>query len=274
MAVQAPEMRSVFFEPGRRVRIQPLASERTYYCFIEDVPNGTLHLTMPMAGREYAPIATGERVRLAVERRGNLYLFESIVTGRCLGDHPMLIIKRPPDHAATQRRAHVRVPVLLEATFWLADEHRPGHERPVKVVLVNLSAGGLGFRSKEHLTPGTPVTVEFAIPPETKRRDALRRSHAAALAARRWSRRTPSYAAYIRMRNEDSASAGAPISVAAAIVHCAATTDEPEVDWRGQRVPRVYFGGAHFVALSDVLRERIIRYVVRREVELRFRGLL
>lgn len=277
MAVTAPVIRSVFFEPGRRVRVQPIHSERAYHCFIEDVPNGTLHLSMPMEGREYAPIPTGQRVQLAVERRGNLYLFESIVTGRRFGERPLLILKRPADHAATQRRQHVRVPVLLDGLLWFEDAERGRRERDVPITIVNLSAGGLGFRAKEPLEPGQRVNVDFTLPSERKRREPHRRPATVTSFAHRWARQPLNHAAYAHQRRSGmhiEQPPGIALTTAVRLVHCAALSREPERDACGRRLPRVYHGGVEFLDLNDLVRERIIRFVMRREVELRCRGLL
>ncbi|MBI2320697.1 MAG: flagellar brake protein [Chloroflexi bacterium] len=280
MAVSAPEIRSVFFEPGRRVRVQPLQSERAYHCFIEEVPNGTIHLSMPMEGREYAHIPTGQRVQLAVERRGNLYLFESIVTGRRFGDNPLLILKRPADQAATQRRQHARVPVLLDAVLWYEDAELGGRERDVKITIVNVSAGGLGFRTKEHIEAGRLVHIDFAIPSEHRRREPQRRPTTTTTFAHRWARRPAGHAAHTAPAHQRAADprteqqAGVVLTAATRVVHCAALGHEPERDQHGRRLPRVYRGGVEFVGLDDLVRERIIRFVMRREVELRCRGLL
>lgn len=311
MAVSAPELRSLFFEPGKKVRIQPFLSDRTYDCLIEEAPNGSIHVSMPMEGRDYAKIRTGERVRVAVERRGNLYLFDSIVTGRMFGEFPVLIVKRPPDRTAIQRREHFRVPVLLQGVLAPVQREGQPRERDIRITIVDLSASGLGFRAEAHFELGRAVEIDFALPVERRRAEISARSPVAPGYARRWPAESPGqrFGHYHRGRDSQAEPAlGEVLTVLARVVHCTSPKAEPERDPDRRQPPPIPTGsalspkgsglqarpasaqperddrrpqpppvcraGVEFTEISDVARERIIHFVMRREVELRSRGLL
>lgn len=275
MAVAAPELRSLFFEPGRRVRLQPLGTERVYQCLVEEVPNGTVYLTMPMDGCEYAKIPAGQRIQMGVERRGNLYLFESVVTGRRFGDHPMLVVKRPPDHTAAQRRKHVRVPILLDGSLWRTESDGDRSPYRIPITIVDVSAGGLGFSTKENLLLGSEVELEFVLPHDRGHQEGQGHAPIVSVYANRWHQHRHRATTVQRHANgTPEATTGTALAVDARVVHCASQSDEPERDEHGRRIPRVYRAGVEFLAVGDIVRERIIRFVVRRELELRRKGML
>jgi hypothetical protein len=122
-----------------------------------------------------------------------------------------------------QRREYFRVPcwsVLKDTTIVAPD----GEERKMRLLLADLSAGGIGLRSREALAVGSELRTELTLP-----------------------------------------EGGEPVLIKASVVRTEQTDDQAECPWEI---------GAMFTDVAAPIRERIIRYAIRYQLEQLRRGVV
>lgn len=141
--------------------------EVEYSVRIIDIKEDTLMTDIPLDAKGYPKsLPPGEKIRVGYAVSGQYYTFYTDVVNILSEQVPVLVLKKPTkEHIRKiQRRQFFRVPVMLDSLIQglQPDEWTPGKKieleellragepsRQKKVSLVDLSAGGLAFRTTE-----------------------------------------------------------------------------------------------------------------------------
>ncbi len=126
---------------------------------VEDIRPDRLVLAYPM--RQLVPVRlkAGDQVTVEVTGERGVYRLETVVLGRDLGRVPVLVVAAG-EWVRHQRRDHFRVALGMAPAA--ARLLRPGAEgQPVRLLLRDVSGGGLGFVSDRPLQVGDRLEVEL-----------------------------------------------------------------------------------------------------------------
>lgn len=262
---------STFFFPGQRAEIEVSPEER-YVSQIEEVAEETLALAMPMKSGMLVRLRVGTPVLLQAPKRNNWYFFKTKVVGNRLEPEPVVLLERPADNAGEQLREYARMDLVIDnVQLWVEKDGKLGPT--MRAIIVDLSAGGAQLQLREPLDVGDKVTVRFKLPRVRQNRDQqrtrARRRHGfggAGLGARGFGVGShPSPYTQTSKRAEEAANASDELTLDGDVVRSLV------IDSEGGRKFRL---GVRWENLSPAERERLIRYTLAWELEMRRRGVL
>ncbi len=147
-----------------RINSEPLRGK--YSTFIKEIVASHLMVEVPSVEGLYLPVKVGRPVLVEYRRVSARYQFESRVTERDDdSDPPLLAIKRPSRVKRIQKRDFVRVPCSIEARLFV-DEDLEDPDLPTKIngEILDLSAGGLKFKTNVPLPVSSRVSFQFELP--------------------------------------------------------------------------------------------------------------
>ncbi|MDP2952022.1 MAG: flagellar brake protein [Chloroflexota bacterium] len=146
-----------------RIQVKDDGSARAYPSRIEDVVGQRLAVAMPMERGSYVPLRQGQPVTVFLEGSTLAYrYFETEVTGTNMQPTPLLLLRLPNQIKRLERRQYTRVDVEIAPrsfTFW-----QDGEQKPMPVVIINLSGGGLMLQGEEVLPEGMLFDAFFELP--------------------------------------------------------------------------------------------------------------
>lgn len=146
---------------GMPVKIFVPDDPMPYSSRVEDIRPDRLILAYPV--RQLVPVRleAGDRVTVEAAGERGVYRLETVVLGRDLGRVPVLVVAAG-EWVRHQRRQFFRVALgMAQAAARLL---RPGAEEwPVRLLLRDLSGGGLGFVSDRPLKVGDRLEVELSL---------------------------------------------------------------------------------------------------------------
>ncbi len=146
---------------GMPVKIFLPNDPEPYPSRVEDVRPDRLVLAYPVRRLVPVRLEAGDRVTVEVGGERGVYRLETVVLGRDLGRVPVLVVAAG-EWVRHQRRDHFRVALGMVPAA--ARPLRPGAEaRPVRLLLRDLSGGGLGFVSDRPLQVGDRLEVELGL---------------------------------------------------------------------------------------------------------------
>ncbi len=144
---------------GMPVKIFIPGDAEPYPSRVEDIRPDRLVLAYPM--RQLVPVrlTVGDRVMVEAAGERGVYRLETMVLGRELGRVPILVVAAG-EWVRHQRREFFRVALgMAPVTARLL---RPGaEEQPVRLLLRDISGGGLGFVSDRALKVGDQLEVKL-----------------------------------------------------------------------------------------------------------------
>ncbi len=146
---------------GMPVKIFIPGQAEPYPSRVEDIRPDRLVLAYPM--RQLVPVRliVGDRVTVEAAGERGVYRLETAVLGRELGRVPVLVVAAG-EWVRHQRRQFFRVALgMAPAAARLLQSG--AEERPVKLLLRDVSAGGLGFVSDRALKVGDRLEVELSL---------------------------------------------------------------------------------------------------------------
>jgi len=166
--METETMESVDFDVFESVTIElsrgPLQGQ--YPTHINRVQRTRLDLRVPRTKRLYLPIGEDEIFTFRCTRPGGTYECQMKIEQRLdQGSYPILVIPRPAKMKRIQYRKDVRVPCEIETTLWELESGTEKIKRgPMRVTMVDISAGGMKIHSEERLEQGAEVVMDFPLP--------------------------------------------------------------------------------------------------------------
>ncbi len=156
------------------------SDEFLYKSSVLDVQDGKILVYFPpedMPAFEW--VRQGQKLRIVVTRPNGLWSFFPTVGQFVLKGSPRFWLKLPEDVEHIQRRKHVRVKHTFPLQLQLENNALPSNSAlsskqvaaskptvPVVLKSVDISAGGIRFKTATPLVPGQMLTVKFTITPE------------------------------------------------------------------------------------------------------------
>lgn len=138
-----------------------------YASRIEDVRDNAVVVSMPMRKRSLVRLPLNSTVSAFFNRNGARYYFRAVVGSQTVSPLPILHLTQVGDVRKQERRAHVRVDVLVEPIQMVViSEDGEGLLDPRSSLVVNISAGGLGLVCRQPLPIGSQVHVVLDLPRE------------------------------------------------------------------------------------------------------------
>lgn len=261
---------SAFFFPGQRAEIEVSPDER-YASRVEDVGETTLALAMPLRRGAFIRLRVGTPILLQAAKRNNWYFFRSKIVGNSLDADPIVLVERPPDNSGEQLRAYARMDLVIDnVQLWVEKDGQLGPT--MRAIIVDLSAGGAQVLLKEPLDAGDKITVRFKLPRVRRERDQPQgrgRRHftlgALGLAGRGFGAAAQTGHYGRGKPGEEAASESEEITLDGDVlrVTLVETVTGPK-----------YRLGVRWESLTSAERERLIRYTLQWELEMRRRGVL
>lgn len=162
-------------------------TEFHYKSSILDVQDGKILVYFPPEESDaFDWIEQGQKLKIVVTRPNGLWSFFPTVGQFVLKGSPRFWLKLPEDVEHIQRRKHVRVKHTFPLQLKLETNSVPGSSvaqapsskvlmgskqlavatTPVVLQSVDISAGGIRFKTATPLVPGQMLTVNFTITPE------------------------------------------------------------------------------------------------------------
>lgn len=263
---------STFFFPGQRAEIEVSPEER-YVSQIEEVSEDTLALAMPLRSGVLVRLRVGTPILLQAPKRNNWYFFKTKVVGNRLEPEPLVLLERPPDNAGEQLRQYARMELVIDnVQMWIEQDGKLGPT--IRAIIVDLSAGGAQLQLRDGVDAGVKVSVRFKLPRVRQSRDQTRTRGrrrfnlgASSLGGRGFgagSRPSP-YAGGGKRGADEAANASDELTLDGEVVRSIV------LDSEGGRKYRL---GVRWDSLSPAERERLIRYTLQWEMEMRRRGVL
>lgn len=261
---------STFFWASQRAEIEVSPEER-YTSRIEEVGETTLTLAMPLKGGMFVRLRVGTAVLLQAPKRNNWYFFKTKVLGNRLEPEAVVVLERPPDNAGEQLREFARMELVIDnVQLWV---EKGGKLSPtMRAIVVDLSAGGALVQLKEPLELEDKVTLRFKLPRVRRDRDEGKG---------RGRRRFSMGGTALAGRGVGAAAGHGPYARPKQAAGAADQSDELTLDGNIVRVAvlstdsgRKYRLGVRWENLTPAERERLIRYTLQWELEMRRRGVI
>ncbi|SEO80854.1 flagellar brake protein [Propionispora vibrioides] len=187
------------------------------YSRIEDMTPEAMTIAMPMSKGYPIIIPNGSTVWGRVVENGQVYQFQSTVTGKRISPLPVWILTLPTNITKVQQRSFVRLdivlPVKIQVVSEQQDEDAPLHDLLTK----NISGGGVCLISQDKLKLGTKLNVQLQLPEQEA-----------------W-------------------------TIASDVVRL----DMPQND------RQLYWIGVRFLDIAEPIRNRLIRFIFRKQLEQR-----
>jgi c-di-GMP-binding flagellar brake protein YcgR len=140
------------------------SDELEYVSRIEDVLDTTVLVSMPMRQRSFIAPPKDTNVSAFFNLDGARYSFRAVVRGQMEEPLPMLFLADVCDVRKQERRAFVRVSVIIEPELLVYEEDDLAQRRPKDAFIVDIGGGGLGLVSRQPMKPGGFVEVRMDLP--------------------------------------------------------------------------------------------------------------
>lgn len=142
-------------------------SVRNYASRIEDLRYGDIGLATPIERGQYVPFASGQPVTVYITVRGLYYFFHTHVSETVNEPLPMLWVAQPTRADRLERRRFVRVEVDIRPDDFLVIGPNDADWKPVRVKILDISAGGICFLCKEAPPEDGRIKTRFLLNGET-----------------------------------------------------------------------------------------------------------
>ncbi|MEG0772960.1 flagellar brake domain-containing protein [Clostridium sp.] len=137
---------------------------------IQEIEEHCIYIGVPMNGGMYYPLNKGDIIEAYYkDNRGNVYKFNTVVTGRKFDKIPLLMIEMPSEVYKVQRRTFVRIDHLFDISYAPIKEVI---ENPTKKVLkedfikgyaLDISGGGMRIKISTEVKLGDYLMVSVPI---------------------------------------------------------------------------------------------------------------
>ncbi|MHB1650867.1 MAG: flagellar brake protein [Desulfitobacteriaceae bacterium] len=129
---------------------------------VDEVGERLISVYAPYIQSEILPLREGSVVQIAFWDEISAYSFEAKLMQRIAVPVPVFVLEFPDTIRKMQRRNYVRVPAFYPVTF--RSVNRQGLSDLKKVDMLDLSGGGMRFRSKEPLEDSSLLYTRLQLP--------------------------------------------------------------------------------------------------------------
>jgi len=137
---------------------------RAYSSRIEDISSDSLCVAWPSEKGELVSFKWGSEVGVFLSHQTGMLFGATRVIGQQLDPLPLLILTKPDILIKRQRRRFLRVKAtVFPADAWVLDPD-PARCRQIKVVIIDISGGGIRFVGDDLLTRGTKIRLKLDLP--------------------------------------------------------------------------------------------------------------
>jgi len=160
-------LESVEFEPLQEVQLELKEGELegTYRTYVDSIGQTELELRVPILNRIYLPVRDGSMITFRTNTVSASYESRMRVEERDeSGTYPSIFIPRPAKMKRIQNRDHLRVPCEIPVDLWELKKDTESIKRgPLDVTALDISAGGMKIVSREFLSEGSEVVLNFEL---------------------------------------------------------------------------------------------------------------
>ena len=135
--------------------------EGRYRTRIEEVGVKILSIGVPISQGQFIPLREGTSLDVIFCDDISAYSFSTVIIKRFAIPIPTFIIEYPNMINKVQRRHFVRVPIVAPLEYHILE--KDGLSKPFKGSMIDLSGGGILFKSKDNLTEKTVIIVKTRI---------------------------------------------------------------------------------------------------------------
>ncbi|MEW6181672.1 MAG: PilZ domain-containing protein [Bacillota bacterium] len=156
-------MKQVGLSVSQRIQIALVGIPDYFVSVVEDITANEIFIAVPYRGLAPLVLSPGDRVKVNFPGDGELFTFESTVTGKRESGIALYGLSFPEKVERIQRRRDVRLFVLHEVYY---AEVPAGKEQPVfkKAKALDISAGGLRLVAENDYPLGTILLIRFTLP--------------------------------------------------------------------------------------------------------------
>ncbi|MEW6172056.1 MAG: PilZ domain-containing protein [Bacillota bacterium] len=168
-------MKQVGLSVSQRIEIALVGIPDYFVSIVEDITADEIFIGVPYRGLAPLVLSPGDRVKVNFPGDGEMFTFESMVTGRREAGVPLYGLTFPEKIERIQRRRDVRLFALHEIQY---AEVPTGREPPAfkKAKALDISAGGLRLVAENEYPPGTILLVKFTLPMRNSHLETLTRA--------------------------------------------------------------------------------------------------
>lgn len=134
------------------------------YSRIEDITPGAMTIAMPMSKGYPIIIPNGSTVWGRVVENGQVYQFQSIITGKRISPLPIWIITLPTNITKVQQRSFVRLDIVLPVKIQIVSNDQDEEAPFIDVLTKNISGGGVCLIMQDKRKLGTRLNVQLQLP--------------------------------------------------------------------------------------------------------------
>lgn len=157
------------------IRIKEGSLRGKYTTFVKEIRASQIRMEVPTVNGLYLPAKSGQPLLVEYRKRAARCQFESRIVDRDdQPEPPLMSVQRPDRVKRIQKRDFVRVPCNIEAQL-VVDEtlEDPDLPREVTGQILDLSGGGLKFKTDVALPETTRVYFQFTLPGSGNKFDSL-----------------------------------------------------------------------------------------------------
>lgn len=134
------------------------------YSRIEDMTSEAMTIAMPMSKGYPIIIPNGSTVWGRVVENGQVYQFQSTVTGKRISPLPVWILTLPANITKVQQRSFVRLDIVLPVKIQVMPNEHDGDVPFTDLLTKNISGGGVCLITQDKLKLGTKLNVQLQLP--------------------------------------------------------------------------------------------------------------
>ena len=132
-----------------------------YRTKIEEIGVKILSIGVPIAQRQFIPLREGTELEVTFWDDVSAYSFSSVIINRIAVPVPTFVIEHPNKIHRIQRRQYVRLTISTPFDYYVLEKE--GLSKVHKGCMIDLSGGGIQFKSKNNLPPNTIIVIKITM---------------------------------------------------------------------------------------------------------------
>ena len=159
---------TVKFTIGSKIEI--LWFDGIYKSRIEDINDDKIYISLPVNDGIYLTLSKSDMVEVVYFYDNEIYKFITRVHGRKFDVVPLIVLTYPEEIFEVQRRNYYRVPCVLDMKIYKLKENiksldnfKITDENFSKALMIDISGGGIKFKTRTSLKAGDFVYLKFSL---------------------------------------------------------------------------------------------------------------
>jgi c-di-GMP-binding flagellar brake protein YcgR len=172
---------------GQRISVQIGAGSlnAAYTSVIRHVSPVSVRIDCPQRAGEMLPVNAGDDLMVMVDLQGRLYTFTARVQKVDLSDDAV-VMDRPRIVQHSERRQFYRLSTNIRPRYAAVIDKDNNEKDRVEVVILDISGGGIGMRSKDPVEIGDRLRIVFTLGDDQLEADTVVLAASALEAAMPW----------------------------------------------------------------------------------------